>query len=875
MAVLADPDGLDDEVDERQPYAHKYKAADALLQAMEGSDDTLSRAMLNAKRGLLLLETDLLKDGEDCVQAALPVLSSHVGRACPCANNKDPASSTASQDQACSEQETGTLCKLQQDCYNSLAVLWCSRGDHAAALSWLKKAEEVYKQHLGCNPATASNTSTDIPRADTMQAIHMQSLEAGYTSTLFYLAQVHGHADNRDQSARYCAATLQRQLAAGSFDVSEWLQNCVQLANYYSSTHAFALAEHCIAAAHCVQLRQQRVSHTGPPSGMEQVAPEVEANLHMAAAKLAMARLAASHAAYIAGQLPLDLPYPDPSHFPSLLCFPSLANDMPSLTALHWGVAALAQDFATARTIFNAGMVEYNMALAYYQLDGWVTEHVHTLMDVSNMFRLLAAFESEPHRQAAMHKQRVQRLQPVSGSALNKEHYLGLVRSIELELGAAWRDVMDAVAQGKDSKQSSKAALAAATHYTAYLDSYKHSATASLPARIDEDNEVIFLTASFNLGRVMHRCSLGNNTPQRELDIMVGAVRHLQWVVEYVAKYNITQFRDEARLSKELSDLLLEKIKMLQRVMAVRLVPPGQVPKLGKGGSLASRQAIVHSLCHIESWAVDLSWDIIARFGAQPELAPFLPHAFFEDFVSVADDECRHFLLLEARLRALGSHYGALAAHDGTMHPFSATPSRLWESAARTAHSLPARLAVEHCVHEARGLDRLPATIDNFRRNGDEETAVLLEAVIYPEEVTHCAAGVRWLKHLFQAARDMKPDPSQLQDSEGMGTQGFQNHEWIAEACAAVTVEAWFHQLVRANFHGSLRPPFNEAARAKAGFAKSCALGRAGWTQWSCANEPDLFELQAKDKEHPKLSYKWLQDRPPKAQQRQQPAEAH
>ncbi|GFH18550.1 uncharacterized protein HaLaN_15374 [Haematococcus lacustris] len=513
--------------------------------------------------------------------------------------------------------------------------------------------------------------------------------------------------DPKDQSARYCAATLQRQLAAG------------------------------------------------PPSGMEQVAPEVEANLHMAAAKLAMARLAASHAAYIAGQLPLDLPYPDPSHFPSLLCFPSLANDMPSLTALHWGVAALAQDFATARTIFNAGMVEYNMALAYYQLDGWVTEHVHTLMDVSNMFRsgqdqpgLLAAFESEPHRQAAMHKQRVQRLQPVSGSALNKEHYLGLVRSIELELGAAWRDVMDAVAQGKDSKQSSKAALAAATHYTAYLDSYKHSATASLPARIDEDNEVIFLTASFNLGRVMHRCSLGNNTPQRELDIMVGAVRHLQWVVEYVAK---------------VFDSLpphWHKLRIGVNMHIVRLVPPGQVPKLGKGGSLASRQAIVHSLCHIESWAVDLSWDIIARFGAQPELAPFLPHAFFEDFVSVADDECRHFLLLEARLRALGSHYGALAAHDG-----------LWESAARTAHSLPARLAVEHCVHEARGLDRLPATIDNFRRNGDEETAVLLEAVIYPEEVTHCAAGVRWLKHLFQAARDMKPDPSQLQDSEGMGTQ--------------------------------------------------------------------------------------------------------
>ena len=41
----------------------------------------------------------------------------------------------------------------------------------------------------------------------------------------------------------------------------------------------------------------------------------------------------------------------------------------------------------------------------------------------------------------------------------------------------------------------------------------------------------------------------------------------------------------------------------------------------------------------------------------------------------VAEDECRHFQLLEARLREVGSHYGALPAHDG-----------LWESASHTSH---------------------------------------------------------------------------------------------------------------------------------------------------------------------------------------------
>ncbi len=38
-------------------------------------------------------------------------------------------------------------------------------------------------------------------------------------------------------------------------------------------------------------------------------------------------------------------------------------------------------------------------------------------------------------------------------------------------------------------------------------------------------------------------------------------------------------------------------------------------------------------------------------------------------------------------------------------------------------------------MHEARGLDVLPNTIDLFRRNGDEATAGLLDGTIYPEEV--------------------------------------------------------------------------------------------------------------------------------------------
>ncbi|QCE15605.1 uncharacterized protein LOC114196197 [Vigna unguiculata] len=223
------------------------------------------------------------------------------------------------------------------------------------------------------------------------------------------------------------------------------------------------------------------------------------------------------------------------------------------------------------------------------------------------------------------------------------------------------------------------------------------------------------------------------------------------------------------------------------RLSSVKLVAPSLMPKLGKAGSLQSRIAIVHSLTHTESWAIDLSWDIIARFGKQESM----PREFFTDFVKVAQDEGRHFTLLAARLEELGSYYGALPAHDG-----------LWDSATATCKDLLARLAIEHCVHEARGLDVLPTTISRFRNSGDNTTADLLESVVYPEEITHCAAGVKWFKYLCQ--RSMNSTSEQEEQSESKDEE----HEVITK----------FHAIVRAYFRGPLKPPFNEAARKAAGF---------------------------------------------------------
>ncbi|OIV96815.1 hypothetical protein TanjilG_08676 [Lupinus angustifolius] len=188
-----------------------------------------------------------------------------------------------------------------------------------------------------------------------------------------------------------------------------------------------------------------------------------------------------------------------------------------------------------------------------------------------------------------------------------------------------------------------------------------------------------------------------------------------------------------------------------------------------------------------------LSNDIIARFGKQEAM----PREFFTDFVKVAQDEGRHFTLLAARLEDLGSYYGALPAHDG-----------LWDSATATSKELLSRLAVEHCVHEARGLDVLPTTISRFRNGGDNTTADLLERVVYPEEITHCAAGVKWFKYLCQRSRKPVSDQEEQEICAVESGTTTEDDEVISK----------FHAIVRTYFRGPLKPPFNEEARKSAGF---------------------------------------------------------
>lgn len=197
------------------------------------------------------------------------------------------------------------------------------------------------------------------------------------------------------------------------------------------------------------------------------------------------------------------------------------------------------------------------------------------------------------------------------------------------------------------------------------------------------------------------------------------------------------------------------------------LLSPRDVPRR-RPGTPEGRIALLHAVAHIELNAVDLHWDIIARFADIP-----MPIGYYDDWVKAADEESKHFNLMCDCLETAGSHYGALPAHAG-----------MWRAAEDTADNFMGRLAVVPMVLEARGLDVTPGMIEVFKRAKVEDAVAALE-VIYAEEVHHVAYGAKWF-HFLCGRDDLDP-----------------------------TVQ--FHALVRRYFHGPLKPPFNEEKRAEAG----------------------------------------------------------
>jgi uncharacterized ferritin-like protein (DUF455 family) len=201
------------------------------------------------------------------------------------------------------------------------------------------------------------------------------------------------------------------------------------------------------------------------------------------------------------------------------------------------------------------------------------------------------------------------------------------------------------------------------------------------------------------------------------------------------------------------------------------LIHPAKVPRRSpfKPEGLA---ALLHAIAHIEFNAINLALDAVWRFDG-------MPRPFYADWMRVAAEEAYHFGLLRDHLSTLGHGYGDFPAHDN-----------LWAMCEKTKDDIVARMALVPRTLEARGLDATPLIQEKLRRVGTPQAARAVEIldVILADEIGHVAIGNHW-------------------------------YRWLCEREGLDPV-AHYGALVERYAAPRLYPPFNEAARRRAGFSE-------------------------------------------------------
>ena len=160
------------------------------------------------------------------------------------------------------------------------------------------------------------------------------------------------------------------------------------------------------------------------------------------------------------------------------------------------------------------------------------------------------------------------------------------------------------------------------------------------------------------------------------------------------------------------------------------VVEPKEVPKRKRLDTKRGMGILLHAIAHIEYSAIDLALDAAYRFKN-------MPMEFYRDWLEVADDECRHFLMIDELLKESGYRYGDFPVHKA-----------LFEAGLKT-DTLIGRMAVVPRYLEANGLDANPkiiARLKGLNHPFSNEVAAALE-VILKEEVDHVKKGDRWFRY--------------------------------------------------------------------------------------------------------------------------------
>lgn len=162
----------------------------------------------------------------------------------------------------------------------------------------------------------------------------------------------------------------------------------------------------------------------------------------------------------------------------------------------------------------------------------------------------------------------------------------------------------------------------------------------------------------------------------------------------------------------------------------LNIVPSQNIKKRKYVNTKEGKINLLHTIAHIEYSAIDLALDAALRYQN-------MPISYYEDWLEVANDEVRHFEMIEKLLHELDSFYGYIDVHTNLFEAMKKTPDLL------------SRMAVVPRYLEANGLEQNPKIMKKLNSNPDEFNKKILNAlnIILHEEIDHVTKGDRWFKY--------------------------------------------------------------------------------------------------------------------------------
>lgn len=396
-----------------------------------------------------------------------------------------------------------------------------------------------------------------------------------------------------EKAAHYCHSTLKRQLEHNAYHPMEWAINAATLSQFYINKQCFMEARHCLSAANVIFGQTGKISTMEDTTEAEGDVPEL---YHQRKGEIARCWIKYCLTLMQNAQLSMqdnigELDLDKQSELRALRKKELDEEESVRKKAVQFGTGELCDaisaveekvsylrplDFEEARELFLTGQHYVFEAKEFFQIDGYVTDHIEVVQDHSALFKVLAFFETDMERRCKMHKRRIAMLEPLIVD-LNPQYYLLVNRQIQFEIAHAYYDMMDlkvAIAdklRDPDShivKKINNLNKSALKYYQLFLDSLRDP-NKVFPEHIGEDVLRPAMLAKFRVARLYGKIITAD--PKKELENLATSLEHYKFIVDYCERHPeaAQEIEVELELSKEMVSLLPTKMERFRTKMAL------------------------------------------------------------------------------------------------------------------------------------------------------------------------------------------------------------------------------------------------------------------------------------------------------------------